>query len=95
VIVRTQVATCPRRGSYATALRQTPRNVSWVTSSATAVEPSVAQVASASGYNNMSNFNRQFLSEVGMTPSAYPKLDPTQKPPAPTTRTGTKAQPPS
>jgi AraC-like DNA-binding protein len=56
---------------------------------------SVAQIASASGYNNMSNFNRQFLSEVGMTPSAYRKLDPTQKPPARTTRTGTKARQPS
>ena len=56
---------------------------------------SVARVASASGYNNMSNFNRQFLTEVGMTPSAYRRLDPTQKPPVPTTRVGTKADQPS
>jgi AraC-like DNA-binding protein len=62
---------------------------------------SITQVATANGYNNISNFNRQFLSEVGITPSAYRKLDPTAKPPAPaiqtgtTGTTGTKAPPPA
>ena len=51
------------------------------------------KVAEASGYNNLSNFNRQFLAEVGMTPSAYRKLDVRQKPPVPPTRLGTKARP--
>ncbi len=41
----------------------------------------VAQVAAASGYRNMANFNRQFLDEVGMTPTAYRRLEPSQKPP--------------
>ena len=50
------------------------------------------KVAEASGYHNLSNFNRQFLAEVGMTPSAYRKLDLRQKPPVPPTRLGTKAQ---
>jgi AraC-like DNA-binding protein len=53
---------------------------------------STARVARASGYNNMSNFNRQFLSEVGMTPTDYRKLDPAQRPAAAPTRTDTKAQ---
>jgi len=53
---------------------------------------STSKVARASGYNNMSNFNRQFLAEVGMTPTAYRNLDPSQRPAAPPTRTGTKAQ---
>ncbi|HEY6797501.1 MAG TPA: AraC family transcriptional regulator [Kineosporiaceae bacterium] len=56
---------------------------------------SIAHVATASGYNNMSNFNRQFLAEVGITPSAYRRLDPTVKPPAPTTWKETKARPPA
>jgi len=41
----------------------------------------VAQVAAMSGYNNMANFNRQFLAEVGITPSAYRRLESDQKPP--------------
>lgn len=52
----------------------------------------IAQVAAASGYNNLPNFNRQFLAELGMTPSAYRKLDEGQKPPAPLVRTDTKAR---
>jgi len=42
---------------------------------------SVAQVAEMSGYHNMANFNRQFLAEVGTTPSAYRRLASDQKPP--------------
>ncbi len=42
---------------------------------------SVAQVASMSGYNNMANFNRQFLGEVGTTPTKYRRLESTEKPP--------------
>jgi transcriptional regulator GlxA family with amidase domain len=44
-------------------------------------EDSVAQVAAMSGYNNMANFNRQFLAEVGTTPTAYRRLESDQKPP--------------
>lgn len=52
---------------------------------------SAAKVAEASGYNNLSNFNRQFLAEVGMTPTAYRNLEPNQRPEAPPLRTDTKA----
>lgn len=52
---------------------------------------SAAKVANASGYNNVSNFNRQFLAEVGMTPTAYRKLDPDQRPETPPIRTDTTA----
>jgi len=48
-------------------------------------------VANASGYNNVSNFNRQFLAEVGMAPTAYRKLDPDQRPEPPPIRTDTTA----
>jgi AraC-like DNA-binding protein len=58
-------------------------------------DSSIVQVALASGYRNMSNFNRQFLMELGMTPSAYRRLDPTVKPPAAVTRPGTKAAAPA
>jgi AraC-like DNA-binding protein len=44
-------------------------------------EHSVAHVAVLSGYKNMANFNRQFLSEVGTTPSTYRRMESTQKPP--------------
>ena len=44
-------------------------------------EHSVAHVATMSGYRNMANFNRQFLAEVGTTPTAYRRLDSGQKPP--------------
>ena len=53
---------------------------------------SAARVANASGYNNVSNFNRQFLTEVGMAPTAYRNLDPNQRPEAPPIRTDTKAR---
>ncbi|MGL5819792.1 MAG: helix-turn-helix domain-containing protein [Phycicoccus sp.] len=41
----------------------------------------IAQVAASSGYHNMANFNRQFLAEVGTTPSGYRHLESSQKPP--------------
>ena len=41
----------------------------------------VAQGAALSGYHNMANFNRQFLTEVGTTPTKYRRLESTQKPP--------------
>lgn len=44
-------------------------------------EHPVAQVAAMSGYRNMANFNRQFLSEVGTTPSGYRRMESSQKPP--------------
>ena len=34
-----------------------------------------------SGYHNMANFNRQFLAEVGTTPSSYRRLEASLKPP--------------
>jgi AraC-like DNA-binding protein len=42
----------------------------------------IALVAEMSGYHNMANFNRQFLAEVGTTPTAYRKLESSEKPPA-------------
>lgn len=42
----------------------------------------VARVATLSGYHNLANFNRQFRAEVGTTPTAYRRLDPSQKPPS-------------
>lgn len=41
----------------------------------------VSQVAAMSGYHNIANFNRQFLAEVGATPTAYRRLETAQKPP--------------
>ena len=41
----------------------------------------VAHVAALSGYHNMANFNRQFLAEVGTTPTTYRRLETSQKPP--------------
>lgn len=49
----------------------------------------MAKVASASGYQNLSNFNRQFLAEVGVAPSAYRKLGVDKKPPMAPPRSGT------
>lgn len=40
----------------------------------------VAVISETVGYTNLANFNRQFLSEVGMTPSNYRKLAPDKKP---------------
>lgn len=36
---------------------------------------SIAKICDASGYSNVANFNRQFLAEMGMTPSEYRKQD--------------------
>lgn len=44
-------------------------------------EHAVAQVAAMSGYRNIANFNRQFLAEVGITPTAYRHLETAEKPP--------------
>jgi AraC-like DNA-binding protein len=52
---------------------------------------SIAQIAVASGYKNIANFNRQFLAELQMTPSEYRRLDSQAKPPTPALSLGTKA----
>jgi AraC-like DNA-binding protein len=44
-------------------------------------EHAVSQIAVMSGYHNIANFNRQFLAEVGATPTAYRRLETAQKPP--------------
>lgn len=36
-------------------------------------ESSIAEIAEASGFSNISNFNRQFKAKLGMTPLAYRK----------------------
>ena len=35
----------------------------------------IATICASSGYTNLANFNRQFLTEMDMTPSAYRSLD--------------------
>lgn len=40
----------------------------------------IAQISEASGYSNLANFNRQFLSETGMTPTLYRRIPDEQKP---------------
>ena len=52
-------------------------------------DDSTASIARASGYRNMSNFNRQFLAEVGMTPTTYRQLEPGERPAALPTRADT------
>jgi len=51
----------------------------------------VAHVAARSGYHNMANFNRQFLAEVGITPTSYRRLESSQKPPPEVFSLGRKA----
>ena len=51
----------------------------------------VTKVAALSGYHNMANFNRQFLAEVGTTPSGYRRLESSQKPPNEVLSLGLKA----
>ncbi len=45
-------------------------------------DSSIATISTAVGYRNLANFNRQFLAETGMTPTAYRSLDEEEKPPA-------------
>lgn len=52
-------------------------------------DQSMARIAESSGYQNLSNFNRQFLSEVGITPSTYRQLALDEKPPVAPTRSET------
>ena len=40
----------------------------------------IASVSLGVGYANLANFNRQFHTEVGMTPSRYRRLDATERP---------------
>lgn len=51
----------------------------------------VTQVAAMSGYHNMANFNRQFLAEVGTTPTSYRRLESSEKPPAEVLSLGRRA----
>ena len=41
---------------------------------------SISSICAASGYTNLANFNRQFLTEMSMTPSAYRSLDDANRP---------------
>lgn len=43
---------------------------------------SIAAIGRASGYGNLANFNRKFLSEMGLTPSAYRNMDAESRPEA-------------
>src|SRR6056297_368254 len=52
----------------------------------------IALVATESGYNNLANFNRQFLAEVGMTPREYRKLDRAKRPTSPVLSLGLRAE---
>lgn len=38
-------------------------------------DATIAQISTDVGYRNLANFNRQFLAEMSMTPSAYRSLD--------------------
>ena len=58
-------------------------------------EEPIARIAAASGYHNMANFNRQFLSEVGTTPTQYRRLESSQKPPSALLSLGLKATAPA
>lgn len=40
----------------------------------------VSTICEASGYSNLANFNRQFLAEMGMTPSTYRALEEQKRP---------------
>lgn len=51
----------------------------------------ITKVATLSGYHNMANFNRQFLAEVGTTPSAYRRMESSLKPPNEVLSLGLKA----
>lgn len=55
-------------------------------------DESIGAVAGQSGYSNLANFNRQFLAEVGMTPTAYRRLELSQKPPHQVFSLNTRAQ---
>ena len=57
----------------------------------TSEEP-IGTIATQSGYSNLANFNRQFLAEVGMTPTAYRRLELSQKPPHQVFSLNTRAQ---
>ena len=43
-------------------------------------DATVSSISAAVGYSNLSNFNRQFLDEVGYTPRQYRDLDSADKP---------------
>lgn len=43
-------------------------------------DSSIADISAAVGYRNLANFNRQFRSETGYTPSAYRALEPSARP---------------
>jgi AraC-like DNA-binding protein len=45
-------------------------------------DQSIASIGRSSGYGNLANFNRKFLAEIGLTPSAYRNMDAESKPEA-------------
>lgn len=56
----------------------------------TSTNDTIASIAAASGYTNLANFNRQFRSEVGMTPRDYRLLDTRERPLSPTMSRGVR-----
>jgi AraC-like DNA-binding protein len=40
----------------------------------------ISSICEKSGYSNLANFNRQFLAEMEVTPSAYRALDEQRRP---------------
>ena len=62
---------------------KTERDLSAFTATANeAVNRRIASIGRASGYGNLANFNRKFLAETGITPSAYRNMDAESKPEA-------------
>lgn len=58
-------------------------------------DATISAICSSSGYTNLANFNRQFLAEMGMTPSTYRNLDADHKPETQTMSFGLRSPSPT